>query len=82
MCIRDSIYADSAEQILINSLSENTRFSVYNSLKRPITDRIRALNILLASGRVYFVRGETEELVKALSEAMWDLSLIHIFLKR
>lgn len=66
------IYADSAEQILINSLSENTRFSVYNSLKRPITDRIRALNILLASGRVYFVRGETEELVKALSEAMWD----------
>lgn len=66
------VYADSAEQILINSLSEKTRFRVYNSLKRPIIDRIRAMNILIASGRVFFVKGETEELVKALSEAMWD----------
>lgn len=66
------IYADSAEQILINSLSEKTRFRVYNSLKRPIIDRIRAMNILIASGRVFFVKGETEELVKALSEAIWD----------
>ena len=66
------VYADSAEQILINSISEKTRFSIYNSLKRPIIDRIRALNILLASDRVRFVKGETETLVEALSSATWD----------
>lgn len=66
------VYADSAEQILINSISEKTRFGVYNSLKRPIIDRIRALNILLASDRVRFVKGETETLVEALSSATWD----------
>ena len=66
------IYADSAEQVLINTIREQTRFNVYNSLKRPIIDRIRALCILIASDRVRFVRGETEELVQALSEATWD----------
>lgn len=66
------IYPDCAEQMMINSIRERTRFDVYNSLKRPIIDRIRALNILLGSNRVKFVRGRTEELVKALSEAAWD----------
>lgn len=66
------IYADSAEQVLINSIREKTRFSVYNSLKRPIIDRVRALNILLSTDRVRFVRGKTETLVEALCEAAWD----------
>lgn len=66
------IYADSAEQVLINSIREKTRFSVYNSLKRPIIDRVRALNILLSTDRVRFVRGKTETLVEALCEATWD----------
>lgn len=66
------IYADSAEQVLINSIRERTRFSVYNSLKRPIVDRIRTLNILLATDRVKFVRGKTETLTDALAQATWD----------
>lgn len=66
------VYPDSAEQMMINSLRERSRFNVYNSLKTPIIDRIRILNILIATDRVRFVRGETEELVKALSEATWD----------
>ena len=66
------VYADNAEQILINSIRAKTNFSMYNSFKRPIIDRIRFLNILLATDRVRFVRGETEVLVDALSNACWD----------
>lgn len=66
------IFPDSAEQMMINSLRERSSFPIYNSLKRPIIDRIRFLNILLATDRVRFVKGKTEKLVKALSEAMWD----------
>ena len=66
------IYADSAEQVLINSLREKTHYSVFNSIKRPIVDRIRVLNILLSTDRVRFVEGETEELVEAFSSAVWD----------
>ncbi len=66
------IYADSAEQVLINSIREKTRFNVYNSIKKPIIDRIRVLNILLSTDRVRFVRGKTETLVEALCEATWD----------
>lgn len=66
------IYADSAEQVLINSIREKTRFSVYNSLKRPIIDRIRVLNILISTDRVRFVKGKTETLVDALCAATWD----------
>lgn len=66
------VYADNAEQVLINSISRKTRFSMYNAIKSPINDRIRCLNILLATGRALFVEGETDELVKALSDAVWD----------
>lgn len=66
------IYPDSAEQMMINSIRERTRFNVYNSIKSPIVDRIRAVNILLATDRIKFVKGETEVLVKALSEATWN----------
>lgn len=66
------VYADSAEQVLINSIREKTNFSIYNALKKPIVDRIRLLNILIASDRVRFVRGRTETLVEALCTAAWD----------
>lgn len=66
------VYADSAEQVLINSIREKTNFSIYNALKKPIVDRIRLLNILIASDRVRFVRGKTETLVEALCTAAWD----------
>ncbi|MBO5060248.1 MAG: PBSX family phage terminase large subunit [Clostridia bacterium] len=66
------IYADSAEQVLINGIREKTRFNVYNAYKTPIIGRIRLLCRLLAAGRVKFIRGECDELIKALSSATWD----------
>lgn len=66
------VYADSAEQVLINSIREKTNFSIYNAMKKPIVDRIRLLNILIATDRVRFVRGKTETLVEALCAAAWD----------
>ena len=66
------VYPDCAEQTYINSLRAKLPFSVYNSLKKPIIDRIRFLTRLISADRVRFVRGETEVLVEALSEATWD----------
>lgn len=67
-----NVYADSAEQVLINTIRGYTRFSIYNALKKPIIDRVRFLNILIGSDRVRFVKGETEVLVEALCSATWD----------
>lgn len=69
---RFDIYPDCAEQTYINSLRAKLPFSVYNSIKRPINDRIRFLNRLLSTDRVRFVKGQTDVLVDALSEATWD----------
>lgn len=66
------IYPDSAEQTLKNSIAAKSRFSVYNSIKHPINDRIRLINKLLATDKVKFVKGECDELIKAFSEALWD----------
>lgn len=66
------IFPDAAEQTLKNSIEARSSFNVYNSIKRPIIDRIRVMNMLLASDRVRFVKGECDELIKAFSEAMWD----------
>ena len=66
------LYPDCAEQMLKNSIAAKSRFSVYNSIKKPIIDRIRFMCRLLATDRVRFVDGECEELLKAFSEAMWD----------
>lgn len=66
------IYPDSAEQLLINSISAKTRFNVYNSIKKPIIDRVRVMQRLMANDKVKFVEGECDELVKAFSEALWD----------
>lgn len=71
-----SIYADSAEQVLLKGLtqtliSNDINIKVKNSLKRPIIDRIRIVNSLLASQRIYFT-DEATTTVEALQEAVWD----------
>jgi PBSX family phage terminase large subunit len=66
------IYPDAAEQALKNSIAAKSRFNVYNSLKPPIIDRIRVENRLMGSHRIKFVDKECDELIKALSEALWD----------
>jgi PBSX family phage terminase large subunit len=68
----DAVFCDSAEQTLIHTIRNRTGYAVYNSLKRPIVDRIRATSLLLSSGRLRIVRGENDALVSGLREAAWD----------
>lgn len=68
----DGIYCDSAEQTMINSYREHTSYPIYNSIKRPINDRIRATLLLMGSGRLHIVEGECEPLIEGYKTAVWD----------
>lgn len=68
----DAIYPDSAEQTIINSIRARVNQRVYNSIKNPINDRIRAETILIGSNRFYYVKDENEALVDGLKTALWD----------
>lgn len=70
-------YADSAEQILIRGLrtaaaKSTLRTNVRNALKKPINDRIRLVNKLVAQGRFYVTEG-AQTVTDALCEALWDI---------
>lgn len=72
----DSIYADSAEQVLIKTLQKalldnNLNIKVRNSIKNEIVDRIRIVNRLISEGR-FFILEDTESLQEALATATWD----------
>lgn len=72
----DSIYADSAEQVLIKTLQNallknNINVKIKNSIKNEIVDRIRIVNRLIAEER-FFVLENTESLQEALSMAVWN----------
>lgn len=72
----DMIYADDAEQVLKRGLQarlieEGLNVQVKNSIKNPIIDRIRAVNILFATNRILLTEN-TKSLQEALSEAVWD----------
>lgn len=78
-CVKDfgvinRVFADSAEQILINGLRAKIRLPIYNSDKGVITDRIRAANMLMARGDFYIVENENDDLVEAFKQAVWDES--------
>lgn len=69
-------YCDSAEQTLINSLRTAAAqyripINIGNALKKPINDRIRALCILIGTGR-FFVHRTAENTIDALKTAVWD----------
>ncbi len=68
----DGVYCDSAEQTMINSYRQRTTYPIYNSLKRPINDRIRCTLLLMGGGRYHIVEGECEDLVSGLKTAVWD----------
>lgn len=75
--IPNIIFADSAEQLLIDALRTalkeiNINIPIANSIKTPINDRIHLYNILAMQNRIEFVRGQTETLVEAFSEAVQD----------
>ncbi len=72
----DSIYADSAEQVLIKTLQKalldnNLNIKVRNSIKNEIVDRIRIVNRLISEGR-FFILEDTESVQEALATATWD----------
>lgn len=71
-----NVYADSAEQILIRGLrrtvqQQGLRCIVHDALKRPIIDRIRLVNMLIAQGR-FSVAKAAQTVRDALCEALWD----------
>lgn len=68
----DYVYADCAEQAIINSMDAQTRWRILGSVKGEIIDRIRAMDQLLSSDRFKYVQGECDSLKKALCDAVWD----------
>lgn len=66
------IYADSAEQAIINT--ERGRFPslIRNSIKNEVIDRIRTVDLLLSAKRIKIVKEHNESLISALRDAMWD----------
>lgn len=66
-----AIYADSAEQTLINGIKARLDIPVRNSIKNPIIDRIRATTCLMAEGR-FFITRDCESLEKAFETAVYD----------
>lgn len=68
----DGIYCDSAEQTMINSYRQHTNYPIYNSIKKPINDRIRCTCLLMGSGRYHIVENECDDLINGLKTAVWD----------
>ena len=69
-------FCDSAEQTLINGLRaacavNRVGLNIGNALKKPINDRIRAVNILMGSRRFFVARGCVHT-IEALRDARWD----------
>lgn len=68
----DFIFADSAEQAIINSERAGLKWNILNSIKNRVNDRIRATDLLMSSGRIKIVKGCNDSLVEALRSATWD----------
>lgn len=69
-------WCDSAEQTLINGLrmaaaKERLAINIGNALKKEINDRIRAMCMLMGSGR-FFINRKCSETIDALKNAVWD----------
>lgn len=72
-----TIFCDSAEQVLINSLrseleKKNISIPIANSIKTEIKDRIQAIIRLLNLDKISFVINETDTVVEALQTALYD----------
>jgi len=71
----DDVYADSAEQLLINLLRRKTEtqsFAIRNSLKRPVIDRIRFTNEMLAQRRLFLIPDTTVPTQTFFKSAVYD----------
>lgn len=68
----DYVFADSAEQTIINSERQTTRWNIRNSVKNEINNRIRATDLMMTSRRLKIVKGANDSLVSAFRSAVWD----------
>lgn len=68
----DYVFADSAEQAIINSQRQNLCWNIRNSVKNEIIDRIRCTDILFTTNRIKIVKEENDSLISALRSAVWD----------
>ena len=57
---------------MINSYRQHTNYPIYNSIKKPINDRIRCTCLLMGSGRYHIVENECDDLINGLKTAVWD----------
>lgn len=67
----DYVFGDSAEQTILNTISAKMKYRALNSIKNEIIDRIRCECLLLGSGRLHLVKGQTEDLANGLRNAVW-----------
>ncbi|MBQ2968685.1 MAG: PBSX family phage terminase large subunit [Clostridia bacterium] len=68
----DYVYADSAEQAIINEMRNKTDYAICNSIKNEIIDRIRCEDVLFSSRRVFLVENENDDLADGLENARWN----------
>lgn len=67
----DAVYADSAEQTLINGMRGRFYLPIRNSEKNLIMDRVRAMVTLIGGGRFWYTKN-CESLKNALCAALYD----------
>lgn len=73
----DIIWCDSAEQVLNNSLRSELNknglsIPIKDSMKTPISERIKTYNILLNTNRISFLKDNTNTIIEALQTALYD----------
>lgn len=64
-------YTDSAEQLILKSMRDSAVMNVHNSLKKPVIDRIRFLDMAFANKRFSIMRKCTKT-IDALRSAVYD----------
>ena len=67
-----TVYADSAEQAIINTERGRFGFMIRNSIKNEVIDRIRCTDLLLSTNRIKIVKEHNKSLIAALKAATWD----------
>lgn len=68
----DYVFADSAEQTIINSEKQTTEWDIRNSAKHEILNRIRATDLMITGRRLKIVADENASLIEAMRTAIWD----------
>ena len=67
----DMINSDHIDAI-INSLNDNTKYSVEKAYKPPLEDRVFVYSKLLATNRVKFVDGMCDDLIEEMQNLVFD----------